>query len=399
MKHLVRYMVFTLIALYRLTYLASVFGVAQAANSGNVIYLRTQTGNAEVVDYATSQATTLNQDYCVRFSPHFDILASYNLENPDQLAFTQLSTGEIIAQLPWRSEWGDRLSNPAFCSVTNKWLDNTTFRIPSIEGAHQYYDVDVATGEVTGPVTEVPTTPELPLIDPGVSQRGLGVATTFSPSGNQAIYSQCEQIDCDQTRYVLYDVRQQQVLTELTPPDFSFYNARLVSGNTVFAWSHDEQYIAISSSNAVLAIYDNGINGWVDLGFLPSSFQEIVRTNGRWSWSPDNTKIAFGAQQLAAMGYPFDTSVMIIDLVSSTYHAFELTSNLLNNIAWLPSGDSLLIAFADGELYRLNFSDESLQFVDDHVSNIFAWYPPTVGLSTPTDTARTSSKSSGWWDG
>lgn len=390
MRRLTGFKVFTLIVICYLTHAVSLFGVAQPVSNGNVIYLRNQAGNREVIDFTTGQATALNQNDCIRFSTHFDVLASYRLENPEQLTFTGLATGASIAQLPWRSEWGNRLNNPAFCSAANRWLDNTTFRLPGIESSNQYYDVNVATGEVTGPVTDDSTPPELPLIDPRVSELGLGVDATLSPSGDQAIYSQCVESECDQNRYVLYDVRQQQVLAELNPPDFGFYYARRVPGNTVFSWSHDEQYIAISSSNAVLAVYDNVRNGWIDLSFLPPSFREIIRTNGGWNWSPDNTQIAFGAQQLIAMGYPFDFGIMTINLVSRTYHAFELNDDYIMNIVWLPSGDGLLIAFADGELYRLNFSDESLQFVDDHVSSLFAWYPPTIVSPTLTPTSISS---------
>lgn len=249
----------------------------------------------------------------------------------------------------------------------------------SAENPEFVYEINWQTGTISAPYqpVRVNNTPQrVPSSD---------VRPVYSPSGNFVVYNRCDSPDCSGlSSFVIYDISQQLVVTELAN---SISDFRLgIIPEEILSWSHDDRYLVHEAwrEQGYNVIYDLNQGTYLDLGVMSEDLAKINPYVGGVKWAPDNRRIAHPVQKTSELGYDFDFGIIVIDIISKSYEIFEVPEANMPSwygFEWAPSGDALLFADSDRDMYRLNLDDGSLDYITDHVSHIFAWYPPIQAIS------------------
>ena len=233
---------------------------------GNVVYTIEGEGSQEFVFLDTSQSVVFPYGIAAILSPEVNYIASYDIDNPHQLAFFDLSIGMMSIQIPWQREWvGDFLSN---FQAHSHWIDNDTFAIPSAANPTETeYYVDRMTGEISGPYAIEDHS--VPQYDPKSS-----VDPFFSPSGRYAVYRRCDQANYVSTPIVIYDTISDQVVTEIDSSVFQDFGPPK-DPRLFFGWSPASRYLIYNTIDTQIGIYDLETQAELSLDFLPTNFGRL----------------------------------------------------------------------------------------------------------------------------
>lgn len=352
----------------------SIVNVANAQNrtSGNIVYFQDDNTITNVVSYNTGKTTSYSAQMCQIFSPQLDYIATINPQLFDQILFTDLHTTQQQAVL-WQSEWGTTCTRlPSNHGVG--WLDNMIFAVTASQNSEQIYQINRDTGTVTGPFT-ITVESELPMYAP---RRNI---SAYSPDRSYVVYRQCQETECANTPYVVYDIAQQETITELS--GHGYVGGRVVSPNQLFSWSQSGRYIAYDSLNQGIAIYDVLNEQLLSLNFLPSAMANVIITRSlSWKWSPEETKVSFWVENATALGYTFEAGLAIVDIELQTITVIDVDQSLWarssDSWGWSLTDNSLLIIKDDNSLFELNFLSGAQIPIANDVARINFWYGSSV---------------------
>jgi hypothetical protein len=346
---------------------------AQTHIEGGIVYSKDTAIGRDFVSFATGQSVSVLSDACPLISLHLTFLATVNLQVPDHLVFYDLATGNQISQVTWQSIWTQTCRRMY-------WLDDQTLVIPTEANPEQVYHVDVFSGTVTGPFS-AQTRPML------IQENPWGSRPLFSPDNQYVVYDRCDQAVCGNSRSVIYDLVNNQVVTILVGD--SYTGGRPIPPEMIYRWSYSGRYLIHFSLERKIAIYDMVDGGYLDLAFLPVDIGNKLRMAPlSWSWSPDETKVGFWVSQTDNLGYGYSEGVAIVDLQTETFSILDIPTSYwpvsMERWGWSPSGESLLIQREDNTLYELNLADGNQTFIDNNISEIWFWYTgvPAINCSS-----------------
>jgi Tol biopolymer transport system component len=160
------------------------------------------------------------------------------------------------------------------------------------------------------------------------------------------------------------------------------------SDGLYWAWSQTGAELA-TISRSTLSTIDFATGETTDLGSIVADLLD-ENVNPHWAWSPDRTRIAFGAPRgvVYAVDVRSGERSLLVRLPGPSGEEFDTVSEVL----WSPDGAHIAVVnYLDGgtRLYVMDADGSNVRVLDDHYDGLgVAWSPDGTRLAFADGSAR-----------
>jgi len=370
--------------------LAAPFGATAQSplvGEGQVLIYERVDGSAEYIRLTAPTRTgyTLpTGGRCSAISPIGRYFAQTSLQRDDLFIYA-LEDLQVIAQMPWSSEWEP-------CAF--HWVDSTTISIRESGGLSDWAYFDISSADFT-PVDyqwPQPQYPSLPDWMPSIEQDFV----LPSPQENIYLYQRCpaqitnpEGTRCSVlTEMMIYDAARQRVIETLSQPDrflmsgYDNITEHTVSpGNAV--WSPDGRYLAYQYQpdswveRFTLRMFDMATETYVDTDWISAEIAEIHGLQ----WAPEGHRLAFWIKGRIGETQPGDENRFLTTPVVFYPETLEFVwaETPIEHVqwglasTWAPDGHGLVFVDYDTNLIYMDALTGETSILDTHVDRVVAW--------------------------
>ncbi len=378
MQKLIRPLLFLLSLLFLLASASTPVAVAQSVES-RIVYVQNLPDVKRVSVYGTPVHidTILNSGLTFSPSLHYLAIVSANETVPDALKVYDLDTGNLLLDLPWSATWASVGAPVGWDSETDLYILNPA---TGDRPAQTKININVLTGEQSGPTPYV-YLPMLTNRDPNSK------IIRPSPDGTYYVYERCDEphslaTGCPGAGEVIFDVTTQQVITRLERPSITTPNAPFPEYK--FSWSRSGRYLAYQRSISGVNVFDLQTQAYLDTDFLDQGSLLIENTKFGMKWSPDETRLIIFGDLVNPTTYDTAVGISLADFQTHSITSLLIDETdrpiFIEQFAWLPNGQHLLVARENSQLVRIdaNALDQPGEVVASDVENIYSWYLPST---------------------